>query len=161
MSIAYVRMETNRLFLSIPIPEKINEIFEEKIASYHHIKAKWIAKEKRHITLLFIGKKSKEETAALDALIKEKTEKLASFYLTFDSISFFPSERAPQMIWARFCTSPQFVHLSAAFAEALNKKEDHETIPHVTLARLKSQQPLQLHFPQLELLVYLSTTLIL
>lgn len=130
-------MEPKRLFLAIPITDEMKKAFTRYLARYKKIPARWVEEQNYHVTTLFLGDTAGEQIPKIQATIKEKTASMEPFKLIFDSICFFPDSRHPHMIWAKFQKSDPFTKLVKELGEALGIEDEKESIPHVTLARLK------------------------
>ena len=131
-----------RLFIAIPLPEDIRQVFAAYREDYPNLKARWTAEENLHITLYFCGDTDEKKIPALiESLGKINFH---PFEMDFQKILFAPPGRPPRMVWAQFEGSKEFADLTREiyeaaknFASAPEKPHENST-PHVTLARFVS-----------------------
>lgn len=131
-----------RLFVAIPLPEAI---ITPLVALQTAIPtARWVGVEQMHLTLFFIGE-TEREAAVKTALAAVQA---APFPLTLARVGRFPpgNRKPPRVLWAGIDSQPALHALQAQVTQALTgagfTAEDRAFNPHITLARLKAQQPL-------------------
>lgn len=126
-----------RLFVALDLPDTARE----KLAamSYGLPGAAWVAPEKMHLTVRFIG----EVDAHLFDTIREALAGIRSpsFYLTFRGVGHFPKRGDPESLWAGVAQSEDLVRLRNRIDSLLVRRgvdpETRKFHPHVTLARVK------------------------
>jgi 2'-5' RNA ligase len=120
---------SKRLFIAIPLNDECFQAF----TNFEGLR---IDPANLHITALFIGEVNVEE---VDEIIKRSNEialKVAPFELEFDRIMI----KRGTMIWGLFKDSEPFKKLNSDLAQIIGIEMEREQIPHVTLARLKEKQ---------------------
>ncbi len=127
--------------------------------------ARWTKAENLHITLAFIGYTDDEGVGEIKNIVSKVVEGLNPFSLVLNKICYGPlqlrsgqtreirdrggtgegqSLKSPRMIWAVAEESAEFASLCdklngtlATLPKIRFKPEDRESIPHITLARIK------------------------
>jgi 2'-5' RNA ligase len=128
-----------RLFIALDIDDAIREriaLFLEGIRGFAP-DVRWVRPESLHVTLKFIGEKPPEAVEQIRAsLVKVRGETVE---ITFRSHGFFPTAKAPRVLWIGIEAGPQLKHLASAVDDAMFAlgiaREDHAFSPHLTLAR--------------------------
>ena len=105
--------------------------------------ARWVRVESLHVTLKFIGERSREQVEELKLALSQVTER--SFQVTFGGFGFFPNPKAARVFWIGIESGTQLGGLAGHIDEACFTlgiaKEDHVFSPHLTLARGGSGTP--------------------
>jgi len=141
-------MTKRRLFIAINLPEevkrKLAEWQEKTEIQLHpnHGEINWVRKENLHITLVFIGYATDDETYEIAKTIKEKAKKHEPFFINLERIITGPPDRTPRMFWVEGEKSQELADLQMDLENALSiggnyKKEARAFRPHITLARFK------------------------
>lgn len=134
-----------RLFVALDVPDDVREAFGEFIA---RLKtkcrgAKWVRPEGMHVTVKFIGHVEAESVAPIREALG-RVEWHGAIEMRFRGARFFPSERFPRVLASEVETSPQLGKLAAEIERVLVPlgvpAGAREFIPHLTLARLKSEE---------------------
>lgn len=91
-----------------------------------------------HITLKFLGDIQQDELEALKKRLS--SVKFKPFSLKTAQIGHFPHDRRPNVVWIGV-ESPQLIELQRQIDGALAGlyKSEHNFVPHITIARAKSQ----------------------
>jgi len=127
-----------RLFVAIDLPDSVKD---QLLGWRLPLKgARWIEPDQMHVTLTFLGEQPmnvyREVCDSLEGL------EFAPFELRFQSVNFFGSKKAPRILWADVCSSPELLTLQKKVSKhcrALGIKiESRRFRPHLTLARLNS-----------------------
>jgi 2'-5' RNA ligase len=134
-----------RIFVSIPVPEKIKEgIFRIYEANGSVKKLIWTKEPNLHITVYFIGNVQQENFETVVDIVKGIMAEQEPFELKFEKLSVAPSSEKPRMVWLRFSRHELFtdlanrIHLSLQKFIPENPFHFLEPIPHITLARFNS-----------------------
>lgn len=140
------KKELKRLFIAIPLPEDTLDILDIYISKYREKKelkkARWTPLNNLHITALFLGNVLDDDIPKIEEAMKQTLCNFHSFDLFFDRITFFPNNHYPHMIWVEYKKDSHYSEIVSSLQKAIEKvislkKEDRDSIPHVTLARLK------------------------
>lgn len=128
-----------RLFVAIDIDDDIRDRITQLVDSVRDFapEARWVRPESLHITLKFIGEKSKEEAEEIkNALESIKADR---FQMNVCGYGFFPGARAPRVFWIGVEADSKLVLLAATISQRLAvlnlPNEEHAFNPHLTLAR--------------------------
>lgn len=138
---------TQRLFLAIPASDYIKQQLvwvQEQLSQtpeIHNLEnLHWTPIEHAHVTVFFIGHVATPLTEQLQEVIAKTTSELTVTTLEFDHLTFAPTGGAARMVWAQYKPNDQYINLVKMFQQALrpfshNHNENHDIIPHITLAR--------------------------
>lgn len=131
-----------RLFVAIPLPKYLRDIFVEYSARYNMAGLRWTVPQNLHITVYFLGY---IDGVAVPKIVKKLEGALSateSFVLGLEKICLAPPHSTPRMIWATFFDRGEYKKLSDAVYNALGEfsgmdYRNKESIPHITLARFR------------------------
>ena len=113
-----------------------------------HARLTWVAKERLHFTVRFIGS---VDAARLAAVCQALAPSLRHppFDLVVAGVGVFPDRRPPRVVWAGLRSGARemqaLVHEVNARLEVLLGEEREELRPHLTLARVKEPRGLRAH----------------
>jgi 2'-5' RNA ligase len=113
-----------------------------------HARLTWVAKERLHFTVRFIGS---VDAARLAAVCEALAPSLRHppFDLVVAGVGVFPDRRPPRVVWAGLRSGARemqaLVHEVNARLEVLLGEEREELRPHLTLARVKEPRGLRAH----------------
>lgn len=148
----------HRIFIAINLPEDVKTALAGFQDKWSDLPARWTKPENLHITLAFIGDIEEDGISEIQQIIKNviapASPELASeggrhgsFAISLNKISYSPYKKdkeSPRMIWALGKKSADFDSLCDKLGKALVglpkihfKPEVRESIPHITLARIK------------------------
>ena len=131
-----------RLFLGIALDDETREACSALAARFEAsgVRARFVAPENYHVTLIFLGNVVAGTIPAIEATITGVASRHAPFALDFDRLGAFPHERRPRVIFAGSRgTDLAYRRLAAETNEAcaqLGFASESDAIPHVTLARV-------------------------
>ena len=131
-----------RLFVAIDLPDAIKDQLDT--LQTHLPTARWVQRQQMHLTLFFLGETDRlaDIQAALAGI------ETPPFELSLTGVGRFPKRRKqpPRVLWVGIDAEPVLVQLHAQVTTALAKigfaSEDRPFSPHITLARLKTRDPL-------------------
>lgn len=133
-----------RLFIALDIPESIKQSIVQLQIPIPS--ARWVKPDTMHLTLRFIGDVDSERVAPLkNALAKISAP---AFTMRLKATGRFPSnpKKAPRVLWLGVDAPPVLHYLQRQIESAitaLNLPHDNKPFkPHITLARLKTHNPL-------------------
>ncbi len=128
-----------RLFVAVDIDDAIRERitrFLEGVRGFAE-EARWVRPESLLVTLKFFGEKPEEEVENIKRVLE--TIEAGTFEMSIRGYGFFPSARAPRVLWVGIDGGPKLTSLAATVDEKLARldipKEEHAFTPHLTLAR--------------------------
>lgn len=136
-----------RLFTAIEIPpDMLLRLDRLMIALRPSAIINWSPIDNLHITTKFIGEWPPARLDEIDGALKQVTGR-APFEIEIAELGWFPKERAPRVFWAGVDGGESLVELARATEERLHclgvAKEERVFSPHLTLARIKHQVPLE------------------
>lgn len=106
------------------------------------VSARFEAPEKLHITLAFLGWVDAENVAPIGQTVQAIAEAHQPFDLRLDTISAFPSERRPRVIWlGTYKNHPDFRALTTTLRTRFGKlgfEFKSDAVQHITLCRLEN-----------------------
>ncbi len=133
-----------RTFLALPIDKdtkkKINayiEKFKKEIKS----KIKWVEEENLHFTIFFFGEIDNNISQKIINLIETKRVNFKPFKVEIKSISFFPNEKNPRVIFLDISKGEkEMKEIYNSLFPDLNKilkLKKENFVPHLTIGRVK------------------------
>lgn len=131
-----------RLFVAIDFPDTVKDQLSALQSDIPT--ARWVSRDQMHLTLNFIGETDRID-AVRDALAGVQA---SSFDLTLSGVGRFPKRRRepPRVLWVGIDTEPALQDLYQQVTDTLSgigfAPESRPFSPHITLARLKTQNPL-------------------
>jgi 2'-5' RNA ligase len=142
-------MKRRRTFVAINLPPHIQEKLASYKESFYDLPARWTKKENLHITLFFLGYLQDEDVVEISQILQEAARNHSPFEITLSHVMYAPKEENPRFVWAAGESNTDlnalYNDLRSRFASFSLEPQEHEYIPHVTLARIS-----QMHFRQLE-----------
>ncbi len=133
-----------RLFVALELPEAVRERLHRLGGGVPG--ARWVAPERMHVTLRFIGEVDGARfTDIVDALGEVR---MPRFTVRLDGIGRFGTGRRTRVLWAGLVPSDELDRLhrkiEGALVRAGVEPEHRKFHPHVTLARLNAPAPARL-----------------
>jgi RNA 2',3'-cyclic 3'-phosphodiesterase len=102
----------------------------------------WVREEGMHLTLKFLGEIEESRIASVGAAMDEAAAPAEPFLLEVRGTGYFPSARAPRVLWAGLSPAPGLDALQARLESALEslgfERESRPFHPHLTLGRVRS-----------------------
>lgn len=132
-----------RLFVALDIDEPARDLADAIEARCRKLElpARYEAREKRHVTVAFLGATPDEQLEAVAAAIARAAATCEPFTLRLDKVGAFPDERRPRIIWlGSTAAAPAFSACATAVRGALGDLGftfDKPAVAHVTICRLK------------------------
>lgn len=134
-----------RLFIAIDLPQNCKNSALRFIDELNLSGLKRVAPELLHITLKFLGEVREKDVSAICNALAEI--KCSAIEITVKGVGAFPSLKKPRVIWIG--TEGDFTVLPNAIEAALAKlgfeREKREFTAHITVARVKQYQQLDLN----------------
>lgn len=132
-----------RLFVGIELPESVKKLLAAVREDYPG--ARWHAPEHYHLTLSFMGGVSEERAQRMAAALEGVSS--SQFSLAVQGVGYFGTPQRPSILWAGLAPSVPLYQLQKTVEQRLLPLglmlEDRPYIPHITLARVKQDVPLQ------------------
>ncbi len=122
--------------MAVPLPKG----WRERLKELHSLLpgARWVAPEKYHITLQFLG--AKVDDALLPEIVRQIASiPFASFEIEVDGVGHFKKRGRSTVLWARVCRQAELTQLHEAVVEAmaaLGFERESSYQPHITLCYL-------------------------
>jgi 2'-5' RNA ligase len=134
-----------RLFLAINLPAAERQAIHEAVAPLRAAarSVSWVAADKLHLTLKFIGARPPEDADALRAAIAPAAARALPATLELGGLGAFPDLRAPRVIWMHVHPDPrlELLHhdVETACAGAGYELDGRTFRPHITLGRVRER----------------------
>jgi len=133
-----------RLFLAINLPSSVIGAIDHEVGALRAAApgVRWIAPEKWHLTVRFIGEAPVERVAQIRDAIDAATARHAEAPLAIGGVGAFPNFRRARIVWVGVAPDPRLEMLhhdieSACVASGM-EHEGRPFRPHVTIARVPS-----------------------
>jgi 2'-5' RNA ligase len=140
-----------RLFFGVGLPGRVRKEVSGFCASIKEKlpRMKWVEEENLHVTLKFLGEVEKEKLNALFHITEEATSDFNSFSASLGDLGAFPNPKRARVFWLGLKKGEKecmelFEKLEARLAKNKFPREEKSFHPHITLARLKFPESLQL-----------------
>ncbi len=145
-------MNKKRLFIAINLPESIkNKLFdwelkleqEYRLGEFRGRNINWVIKNNLHITLIFIGYATDDETYEIAKTMRKIAKKHQSFFINLEKMILGPPDKDERMFWVQGGKSQELAELQFDLENALSmgnnyQKEVRAFSTHITLARFES-----------------------
>jgi len=136
-----------RIFIAVNLSEGIKKRLQEFRDKCDYLPVRWTKEASLHLTLVFIGYVSNEQMLEACRVVREAVSETEPFFINFKRIVLAPSGKPPRMIWLEGETSQNLNELKNKLEDALlesdsglRRKESRPMSPHITLARIKTEQ---------------------
>ncbi len=136
----------HRIFLAVSLPEKTKQDLLAYQEQWLDLPANWTRRDNLHITLVFFGNATDQETADICQTAELVAKRHEPLTVTFNRIAYGPPQKIPpRMIWAQGDNSPALAELRQDLENSLydlgsgrlEKTALSAFCPHVTLAKIK------------------------
>jgi 2'-5' RNA ligase len=111
-----------RAFLAVNLSAEMIERLRllQQALSESKADVSWVRPEHLHLTLLFLGDITQEESASVQAAVARTASTQAPFSIQIDHLGVFPMREAPRVIWAGVGPEPEpLMNLAGAVQEAV------------------------------------------
>jgi len=136
-----------RAFIGLPAPVEIRarwSVLLPRIKALG-VKASWVAPENLHLTVKFLGDVDEARVTEIREALSSSFSALKPVPLACEGIDFFPGERRPRVLFARFSKDRGLLACQENLEEGLGAlgfpREDRPFEVHLTLARIKFPWP--------------------
>ncbi len=142
--------KTKRIFIALPISEKIKKELAEiiKIKNSEMPKEgggaiKWTSRENYHITILFLGDKTEKEIEGIKSLLQVLAKNANKMNIVLSNLSLGISQKNPKIVWAKTEENKLLENLGAEVRDTLKERglwqnDGKKFFPHITLGRIKT-----------------------
>ncbi len=139
-----------RVFIALPLPADVKSALERLQADLRralaHAVVRYVNPAQIHLTLQFLGETPPERLEALSAATRAACAGFSRFPLRAIGAGCFPDARRPRVVWASLeggldALSALQASVASATGPFVEKPEDREFRPHLTLARIKALAP--------------------
>lgn len=136
--------DTSRLFAAIEIDKDTRAALQTAVTTLAKSGAhvKWVAPEKMHVSLFFLGNVKKEKIEEIEAVLDWAAEGKGPFDFQVEGIGTFGPQNSPRVIWAGVKNPGPIVDLQSDLSGALEEigfsPDRREYKPHITIGRIKS-----------------------
>ena len=136
-----------RLFFAIELGDAVLDLLEETTAPLRAEAPElaWVARDKRHLTLKFLGDVDESDVPRLIAAADGTAARHRQLEMTVREVGAFPNFRRARVVWIGVEQEPrlELLHhdLELACAEEGFEVEGRPFRPHITLARVRDPLP--------------------
>ena len=136
-----------RLFFAIELPDNVQDLLDEATTSLRAEAPElaWIDREKRHLTLKFLGDVADDALPRLSEAADCAAAKHGPLEMSVHEIGAFPNFRRARVVWIGVEQEPrlELLHhdLELACEQAGFEVEGRPFRPHITLARVRAPLP--------------------
>lgn len=138
-----------RLFLALELSADVRDALETSLAPLAEAAPalSWVAPEKRHLTLKFVGEARDATAARLAEVLDAVAARHRPFSMELGGVGAFPNFRRARVVWIGVTAEPrlELLHhdLEVGAEDAGVEVEGRPFRPHVTLGRLRIPPPLE------------------
>jgi 2'-5' RNA ligase len=142
-------MKRIRTFIAVGLDRPVRDrvvLLQEALAA-SDAEVKWVEPENLHVTLLFLGEVDERDLVSVCRVVTECSGRLTPFTMSVERPGCFPNRRRPRTLWVGIGTGTQeLVALHDALEPPLldlgcYRREERQYTPHLTLGRMKADQP--------------------
>lgn len=134
---------TKRLFVAVPVSKEVRE----RIKVIHQqlkdtgADLKLVSLENLHFTVKFLGEVEESKITELTKKINAFADNRNRFSVDLKGVGVFPNKNIIKVVWIGV-NKAQLISLIKDLDKELNylKKKEQEEIPHLTIARVKSEK---------------------
>lgn len=123
------------------------EELRRRSADAPHARIAWVAADRLHVTVRFIGEVDERRAKAIADVLRPDIA-VAPFELAIEGVGTFPERGAPRVVWAGVASGAEALgvveaHVSGRLAQCGVPAEARSYHPHVTLARVREPRGLR------------------
>lgn len=134
----------HRVFIAINLPENVKKQLLLLQKKWPELPTKWTKRDNIHITLVFLGYLSDEETVEVCKTVREVASGHSPFSINLDKICYGPPKKMPpRMVWAEGQMSEELGEIQADLERNLFNSDgsfgqkSRPYRPHITLGRIR------------------------
>lgn len=132
-----------RVFVAITLDEGAKKYIEKKIRPFaKQIPAKWVDREKYHITLSFLGYANDDEISEICSSLREELQGVEVFDVLLDRLVWGPDDLRRKMLWLKGPENKNLIKLRSGVEQALSGGSSvaGKFSPHITLVRFRKRE---------------------
>ena len=135
------------MFVAVPVPHlRAEELKIIQLQNNSLDGIRWTPPSNLHVTLFFLGEVLEENISSINDSIKKVIENTSPFEIEFEKILLKGKKKNSSMIWVQFFRSDSYASVSNAIYNSVKdfliaQPVLKEPVPHITLARLKRDAP--------------------
>lgn len=135
--------DTIRLFAAASLTPSLTDALQALLPSFRHPAIRVLPAQNLHLTLYFMGNVPRARMPFLQEQIRHVAAQQHPFILELDCLEPGPGPKARRLVWARFKPHSGFEKLSQQLTQALSAVpvKPQNPLPHVTLARFRTDMP--------------------
>lgn len=129
-----------RSFIAVDLDDELIPKVVEIQTQIREGKIKFVEPENLHFTLKFLGEITEQKARDVTARLREICSAFKPFPILMKGVGAFPSLNYMRVIWVGV-ESEEFYTLSKLVDSGMAKlgfKQEHETVPHLTVGRVKA-----------------------
>ena len=133
----------HRIFIAINLPTSARDaVLQEQKDFASEMPVKLTRTENLHITLVFLGPITEEQISKVCEILREIVAKHSVFSINLNEIDYGPPGIIPpRMIWAIGVENKELSEINRELEQKLlNKRNNREFLPHITLGRIREWQ---------------------
>jgi 2'-5' RNA ligase len=136
-----------RLFFAIELGDALHDLLDDTTATLRAEAPElaWVGREKRHLTLKFLGDVSEEDVPRLAAAADRAAARHAPIEMSVREVGAFPNFRRARVVWIGVEQEPRLELLHHDLEQACELEgfevEGRPFRPHITLARVRAPLP--------------------
>lgn len=136
--------EQARAFVAILLNEEVRTLVAEEITRLRPLgrSVRWVPPENLHLTLKFLGERSREELGRVETALAAAVEGVAPFTMGFHGVGAFPGLARPRVFWVGVRDGAReakilYGRVESALAPLAIPREDRPFSPHLTIGRAR------------------------
>lgn len=132
-----------RLFIAIKVIPTVHTLktYYSLIAGFKEDRVRWVAPEKMHLTLKFIGETPEGNIEKIMRLMNDTLSKVKSFAFDLKGVGVFGSAYDPKVLWFKIEDNQELLQLGNLILDRFEtigfKKGRQNFVPHLTICRIK------------------------
>jgi 2'-5' RNA ligase len=136
-----------RLFFAIELGDALHDLLDDTTATLRAEAPElaWVGREKRHLTLKFLGDVSERDVPRLAAAADRAAARHAPIEMSVREVGAFPNFRRARVVWIGVEQEPRLELLHHDLEQACELEgfevEGRPFRPHITLARVRAPLP--------------------
>jgi 2'-5' RNA ligase len=143
-----IAIDIVRTFVAIELPEVVKRGIAEIKNQYSDMEGvSWIKPEGAHLTIKFLGEIGRDVVDGLACALEPVMAKVKPFKLKIEDVGVFPNLSKPRVLWLGVKEEKNLKQIHLKVDEEARKvginKEEKNYHPHITIARIKSDEPPQ------------------